>query len=344
MNNNFQNQQEYTYINGFGFTYNSAEFKEKQMIKTYSAAAALAVLTMFVLRMSIGGFVKNFVANIISLVHNVLPFFDASILIVDFTEIIVYTIALIIPFLLYVKILNVPMSVAFPFKTPDTQKLFPSIAASMGVSVIGIITTAMVGFAFGIFGFSLSTPIEYPPNEPVAFIIYFFKSAILAGFIEEIVFRGALLQSLRRFGDGFAIIVSSIIFAAVHANFVQAPNAFIMGMAIAFSVVITNSLWTGIIIHSMHNGFLVILTVAQQYLSSKAYYILMSSCFTAFLLFAIIGIIYMAKNCDYIFELKPCKTVHKAGEKITFYFTTISMIITAVVIFILSMQYIAYLG
>ena len=80
-------------------------------------------------------------------------------------------------------------------------------------------------------------------------ILYIINGVVLPAFIEEIVFRGAIMQSLRRFGDGFALLVSSVLFAVVHGNFVQAPYAFLMGLVIGYFVLRTGSLWAGIFIH-----------------------------------------------------------------------------------------------
>ena len=64
--------------------------------------------------------------------------------------------------------------------------------------------------------------------------------------IEEFAMRGVVMQSLRKYGDWFAIIMSSLVLALVHGNMVQIPFAFIAGIAIGYAVTVTGSMWTGV--------------------------------------------------------------------------------------------------
>ena len=124
----------------------------------------------------------------------------------------------------------------------------------MGVSVVGIVAYKLISILFSTFGIIPVAPQSSPDTtDGVAMLLYAINGMILPAFIEEIVFRGAILQSLRRFGDGFALLTSSILFAVIHGNFVQAPYAFLMGLVIGYFVLRTGSLWTGIFIHLFNN-------------------------------------------------------------------------------------------
>ena len=73
------------------------------------------------------------------------------------------------------------------------------------------------------------------------------------------------MQSLRKYGDGFAIIMSSFVFALMHGNMIQIPFAFIAGIGIGYAVIKTGTMWTGIIIHFINNAIAVIsMTVSQN--------------------------------------------------------------------------------
>jgi hypothetical protein len=52
--------------------------------------------------------------------------------------------------------------------------------------------------------------------------------------IEEIVFRGAIMRSLERFGLNFSIVISSLIFGLFHLFTVQAVFAFFMGLILGY--------------------------------------------------------------------------------------------------------------
>jgi membrane protease YdiL (CAAX protease family) len=87
-------------------------------------------------------------------------------------------------------------------------------------------------------------------------------TAILTPIVEEVMFRGVLLQSFASTRLGFwgAAVVSSILFAMVHGvtshPLVLAPY-FVIGMACAWSFRATGSLWAPIGIHMLKNSIAV---------------------------------------------------------------------------------------
>ena len=89
----------------------------------------------------------------------------------------------------------------------------------------------------------------------VAIGITFFSIAILAPIAEELMFRGYLLESIKKLhGDVFAVIASSILFGLAHF-----PDPYTIGMATIGGVVYgyvkirTGSLWPSIISHMIWN-------------------------------------------------------------------------------------------
>ncbi|MEG0899204.1 MAG: type II CAAX endopeptidase family protein [Oscillospiraceae bacterium] len=343
-NSQLHNDNEYTYVNGYGFTYNAPQIREKALIRSYANAAAISIISIFLLKILLTPFIKNCVALFLNITPFLSYFKNNQVIISGISEILIYILALIMPFLLYAKFLKIPLSVAFPLNPPDSEKFFPVVAFSMGVSVLGIITSMICALLLSLLGLSFEAAAVYPPKDLIELMIFVVKSVFVAAFVEEFIFRGAVLQSLRRFGDGFAIIVSSIIFAVVHANLVQAPTAFLMGITLSFAVIITRSIWTGVAIHIIHNGILVVLTALEPYLSDNLYYLLIIGTFSFLLMASILGIIILSKNFNYIFDLKPQKTIHKTSQKIAIYFSTISMIITGLMLFSMCMQTVQYLG
>ena len=85
--------------------------------------------------------------------------------------------------------------------------------------------------------------------------------AVIPAVVEEFAMRGVMLQALRRYGDWFAVTVTSVLFAVMHGNLVQAPFALILGFALGWLVLMTGSLWTGIFIHFFSNFYAVIMMI-----------------------------------------------------------------------------------
>ena len=79
-------------------------------------------------------------------------------------------------------------------------------------------------------------------------------AVIFGPVFEELLFRGFLLGSLRsKWGDGKALLLSSLIFAAVHGNFWGFPVPFVFGLITGKLALRTGSLTTGIALHCLWN-------------------------------------------------------------------------------------------
>ena len=79
--------------------------------------------------------------------------------------------------------------------------------------------------------------------------------AVLAPVMEEVLFRGILLESVReKYSSGRAIVVSALMFGVIHIIPQQVVNAFVIGLILGFIYVRTDSLWPVIIIHALNNA------------------------------------------------------------------------------------------
>ncbi|WP_205410172.1 CPBP family intramembrane glutamic endopeptidase [Acetivibrio cellulolyticus] len=100
------------------------------------------------------------------------------------------------------------------------------------------------------------------------FYVTFLAVGILAPIMEEIIFRGFILNELRKIMPAAAaIIVQAVLFGVIHFNIVQSSYAFVTGVVLGIVFVATKSLFAPIIIHLSFNTLNVILseiTINQQ--------------------------------------------------------------------------------
>lgn len=85
-------------------------------------------------------------------------------------------------------------------------------------------------------------------------IVRFIQAVIFAPILEELWFRGLVLESLRPYGNGFAIFVSAILFGITHANLAQFFYATAIGLFLAYIAIHTGSIIVPMILHAMMNG------------------------------------------------------------------------------------------
>lgn len=95
--------------------------------------------------------------------------------------------------------------------------------------------------------------IEY--DNLTARIINAIIVCVMAPVFEELLFRGAILHALRRFGDTFAIVCSAVVFGLMHGNIHQIPHAVIGGLIFGYIVVKRGSLISSMILHFINNFF-----------------------------------------------------------------------------------------
>lgn len=94
---------------------------------------------------------------------------------------------------------------------------------------------------------------QFPVSDPWAAVLFVFTICVAVPVLEEFAFRGALLQMLRRYGDRFAVIVTSLAFGLLHGNLFQTPSAFVMGLFLSFITLRAGSIRAAIAVHIANN-------------------------------------------------------------------------------------------
>lgn len=94
--------------------------------------------------------------------------------------------------------------------------------------------------------------------------------ALTPAVCEEVVFRGVLLSSTRDLPAWRAVLLNGVVFGAFHLT-LETPIRFLptawLGIVIAWAVLRSGSLWTGVLMHLLNNGAIVILASAPAWSS-----------------------------------------------------------------------------
>ena len=91
-------------------------------------------------------------------------------------------------------------------------------------------------------------------KEPLGYLVI----GILVPVAEEVVFRGGILRVLlalfSRNMHWIAIVISALIFGAVHMNLAQGIHAFVIGLLLGWMYYRTRSIFPGIVLHWINNS------------------------------------------------------------------------------------------
>jgi uncharacterized protein len=103
----------------------------------------------------------------------------------------------------------------------------------------------------------------------------FFKVVIIAPVIEELIFRGLILNGLRKNYPAItAVFISALLFSLFHLNPWQMPATFVLGLLLGWIVLRTRNILLAIIGHALNN-LLVLLTVTYwQQMNTHAIYLM----------------------------------------------------------------------
>lgn len=101
---------------------------------------------------------------------------------------------------------------------------------------------------------SFNTVNEIAVDNTLDAIILFIQLVVIAPLFEEFWFRGVVMESLRPYGNGFAIFVSALLFGMTHANFQQFFYATVLGIGLGYIAVSTGSIIPTMIMHAIFNG------------------------------------------------------------------------------------------
>ena len=140
--------------------------------------------------------------------------------------------------------------------------------ASSGVGIISSIIFLIYSFIINSQGLEIPSPDFSIPKNTTYLILFMTYTCFIAPVFEEIIFRGYILNNLRKYGNLTAIIVTSIFFSMFHFNLVQLVNPILMGIILSFIVIKSESIIPSIIVH-MFNNIMAMLTTVISCMDSQ---------------------------------------------------------------------------
>lgn len=164
-----------------------------------------------------------------------------------------YVVGFAAPALLLARALSMPLSAALPMQRVGVPTAIAAVV--FGTAACNLANYPANLFAILLDGLGLSgeVPSYTLDGSPDAAFFLILSSCVIPALVEEFLFRGVMLRSLMRFGTGFAVVASSMLFALMHGNVTQILFAFPLGLLFSYFIVRTGNLWITIAIHFLNN-------------------------------------------------------------------------------------------
>lgn len=149
-----------------------------------------------------------------------------------------------------------------PISLSDTIRI--ALLALLGVffvndlSILWCIPLQKLGFDV----FSSSIPSAANTTELALCMLY---TAVLPGICEEFLFRGVIFPAFEAESSRRGMFLSAVFFMLLHGSITGAPIQFILGVILAALVFWTDSIYAGLIYHTVHNAASILLQYIQDH-------------------------------------------------------------------------------
>lgn len=237
----------------------------------------------------------------------------------------------LVPFLFLARSEKARKNNNIGFAAPKRKIALPFIMAACSY---GLIISSLTGVFISIIesiGLKVPSNDLVYPTDPQGIIITVIAIVLMPSLVEEFAMRGVALGMLRRYGDGFAIICSSLVFGLMHASITQIPFAFLLGIVFAVAAIKTESIWTAVILHMLNNGISVGLEYAEIFLGSETAAIIGNLLFLVLVIISVVGTVLLLKRDSQVLKIEAAKTKSPEKKKILYFVLSPTIIVCIIV-------------
>lgn len=124
---------------------------------------------------------------------------------------------------------------------------------ALGLQTAASILASLIGAMLKAFGLE-PRPVDLSATESLpANLLMYFYACLLGPVLEELLYRGVLLQSMRKYNERFAVFLSAAIFGLMHQNYQQFILGFLIGIPLAVVTIKSGSIIPAIFTHIVVN-------------------------------------------------------------------------------------------
>ena len=245
-------------------------------------------------------------SNVIALVLSFLPYTIQNYINSDMGQLwtqIIYSIAVFtLPYFIVLAIRKQKITDLVNFKWKKPSLSWPLIMLALGASMVVNVLTSQFTSLLDAYGITVTAPNLAIPQGVFGASLYLFALTVVPAVVEEFAFRGVILGSLKKYGSGYAIVVSSVLFGLMHGNIVQIPFAAVFGLVVGYIALATDSIIPCIIIHFLNNFVAGVEQITNQYASDRVSTVVVYGCFLLYLVLGVIGFVMICKKYERPFD------------------------------------------
>lgn len=238
-----------------------------------------------------------------------------------------------LPFIFYLRYVKMPKRVAIPLKKSNNFGISAgAVSILLCIGMLGNTAGGMLTKVLGAWGFQTGGQELQIPSNPWGIALQIIDQVVILVFLEELLYRGLIMQSLRRYGDSFALIISTLLFTGAYQNVFQFPAAFLIGLTCGYFVLKTGSLYTSIAMRFFERLAVYVLTVVSTYARPEYYTFVQRCFFVVIIIAALISVSLMTNRNHNMFAVNSQATNLRYRVKYKLFFTTFPMVAAVFVV------------
>ncbi len=171
----------------------------------------------------------------------------------------------VISIVLGIKLLKLNFKPMFTRDNYSGGTVAKLITLSLGLQTAASFIVAILAEILSSFGLKGETADLSATTSLPANLVMYFYACLLGPVLEELLYRGVILQSMRKYNERFAIFLSAIIFGLMHQNYQQAILGFLVGVPLAIVTIKSGSIVPAIFTHIFLNTFATLTSCWIQY-------------------------------------------------------------------------------
>ena len=166
-----------------------------------------------------------------------------------------------------IKLLKLDFNPMFTRENYTGGTIAKLIALCLGLQTAASFIVVLLAELLRKFGLEGATADLSATTSLPANLIMYFYACLLGPVLEELLYRGVILQSMRKYNERFAIFLSAAVFGLMHQNYQQAILGFLVGIPLAIVTIKCGSIVPAIFTHIFLNTFATVTNCWLQYVA-----------------------------------------------------------------------------
>ncbi|MGN0494189.1 MAG: lysostaphin resistance A-like protein [Acutalibacteraceae bacterium] len=307
------NAPKQTYITYVPYGFTPKTYEEKRGIRKAALLSGLSVISIMVIS-SIWGAAYFFIMTLLGFPSDKSYEIVTEPAVLQVVQILLSSFMFTVPFIIIFKAGGQRISDLVPIKKPTGNKT-AMFFIGLSFCAFANIASSYCGYFFESIGIDYNVDLGDNPGGFFGFLLCLISTAIVPALVEEFACRGLILGIFRKYGDSFAVLASAILFGLMHGNFDQMPFAFLVGLALGYIVVKTESLWIAVAVHAANNFISVAFNFLLCGLSQNAQNLIYTLYLMAALTAGIIAAVAVSDKDAFIFKRSDTESSFKQKNK-----------------------------